>query len=428
MTEIARATAEECPQLADIQFDAFYPSVIHQAIFGNVRKEDHSAHLAKTFAKCVDDEGAEVFKAFVKDEQGNEKIVGMAFWDLPKDKKKEEEKKAKAEEEKKNEKGKTEEEKKAEKEKRFPKGTNVDLAASFFGQLDPKTDEPFIRLHLLAIDPSVQRTGAGAKLVQWGCREADRLGVASYLEATDVGIGLYKRYGYEMWNEPIVGGENNELILWPMRRPPLEIRTFRRSDFPAMCEIYYEAFEPTTIWKYNFSKVTREASNRCFKKRLENWFDEIDNDGNTCTDNKEVMLAVRGKEVLGFAVWDKLPEKSERKQKKAPYILPEGADEERTKELFDAIRAATGEYEKKHWYLGLLAVHPKVQKGGIGRLLCQWGIDRAQKDGSDVLLGSTEFGKALYESLGFKELGKPVAAPQDSSVINWTMVLRHDNE
>lgn len=116
-----------------------------------------------------------------------------------------------------------------------------------------------------------------------------------------------------------------------------------------MCEIYYEAFEPTTIWKYNFSKVTREASNRCFKKRLENWFDEIDNDGNTCTDKKEVMVAVRGKEVLGFAVWDKLPEKSERKEKKAPYILPEGADEERTKGLFDAIRAATGEYEKKHW-------------------------------------------------------------------------------
>lgn len=421
MASIARATAEDCQRLADIQYDAFFPSKIHQTIFGNVTKDDHSAHLAKSFAKSVQDDNAEVFKAFVKDEQGNENLVGMAFWNRPKDPNKASDDKTKVDQDADREK--TEEEKRAEKAKRFPKGTNVDLAASFFGSLEPKTDEPYLHLHLLAIDPTVQRTGAGAKLLQWGCRESDRLGVACYLEATDVGIGLYKKYGYEMWNEPIVGGNDGELILWPMRRPPLELRTFRRSDFPAMCEIYYEAFEPTSIWKYNFSKVTRDASNRAFKKRLENWFDEIDNDGNTCTDAREVIVAVRGKEVLGFAVWEKLPEASNRKEKKTPWILPDGADEEKTKELLGAIRNATGEYEKKHWYLALLAVHPKTQKGGIGRLLCQWGIDRAQQEGADVLLGSTEFGKSLYESLGFKPYKEPVAAPQDPSVINWTMLL-----
>lgn len=46
--------------------------------------------------------------------------------------------------------------------------------------------------------------------------------------------------------------------------------------------------------------------------------------------------------------------------------------------------------DEKYTDLALLAVHPKAQKGGVGRLLCQWGIDQAKKDEADVLLGSTE--------------------------------------
>lgn len=185
-----------------------------------------------------------------------------------------------------------------------------------------------------------------------------------------------------------------------------------------MCEIYYEAFKPSTIWAYNFSRVTREAAARSFKRRLENWFDEIDNDGNTCNERKEVIVAVRGDKVLGFTVWEKVPDKSERKEdegKKGEMILPEGADVERAQEFLGMIGDSAKKHEKKHWCklsrslccrhiggriltspsslvadLSLLAIRPEAQGGGIGRLLTKWGIERAQKEGADIVLSSTE--------------------------------------
>ncbi|GAA6005182.1 hypothetical protein JCM11491_002607 [Sporobolomyces phaffii] len=378
MAEIARAKPEDCLALADIQFDAFEPSLIHQRVFGRVSKENHSKHLGNRFEKLLAEDGCEVFKAFVPDGQGNDKLVGVAFWDLPKDE-------ATKAEEKRKEDAKTDEEKREDKVKRYPEGTDVDLAQDFFGRLDPKTDEPFYHLHVLAIDPVVQRTGAGGKLLRWGCKEADERGVAAYLEATEEGIGLYRKHGFEFWKDPIVGGENGELSLQPMRRPPLELRTFRRSDYPAMCEIYFEGFRPTTIWQYNYSKVSRESSDRYFKRRLENYFDEIDNDGITCTDKKEVIVAVRGNQVLGFAVWEKTPDKSEhKKDSSTPWSFPEGGDADRAKEFLTMIKDAADQHEKKHW-----------------------------------------FGKSMYESLGFEEYGSPVVAPQDPAVVNWPMKLEH---
>jgi len=138
MATIAPATAEDCLQLAEIQFDAFEPSIIHQRIFGNVSKENHSKHLAERFKKAIEKQGSEVFKAVIKNEEGKEKIVGLAFWDRPKVK-------GQKDEEEKEDEGKTEEEKRAAMENRFPEGTDYDLAISYFGRLDPKVDEPFYR-------------------------------------------------------------------------------------------------------------------------------------------------------------------------------------------------------------------------------------------------------------------------------------------
>jgi len=135
-----------------------------------------------------------------------------------------------------------------------------------------------------------------------------------------------------------------------MRRPPVELRTFRRSDFPALCQIYHEAFEPTSIWKYNFSNVTRQASDKCFKRRLEDWFDEVDGDGKTSEEKMEVIVAVRGEKVLGFSVWEKSPIKSERKEKEpSSQPFPEGSNVERAKVFLGMIKDAAATNENKHW-------------------------------------------------------------------------------
>ncbi|KAF2877787.1 hypothetical protein BDV95DRAFT_480223 [Massariosphaeria phaeospora] len=42
-----------------------------------------------------------------------------------------------------------------------------------------------------------QRRGAGGRLVEWGVRRADEAGVQCWVEASPMGEGLYKRWGFE---------------------------------------------------------------------------------------------------------------------------------------------------------------------------------------------------------------------------------------
>lgn len=75
------------------------------------------------------------------------------------------------------------------------------------------------------MDSAHQRRGAGALLLKWGCDEADRLGIDSYLEATTKGRPLYEKYGYVktgMFSEDFTrfGGPKDSNICL-MARPPV---------------------------------------------------------------------------------------------------------------------------------------------------------------------------------------------------------------
>ena len=49
----------------------------------------------------------------------------------------------------------------------------------------------------------------------------------------------------------------------------------------------------------------------------------------------------------------------------------------------------------------MLAVLEKDQGKGAGKMLIQWGQQRAATDGVRAYLDSTEHGKPVYEKLGF---------------------------
>jgi GNAT superfamily N-acetyltransferase len=46
--------------------------------------------------------------------------------------------------------------------------------------------------------PKHRRRGAGQLLMEWGIRKADKLGLASYIEATDIGLTLYEAHGFKV--------------------------------------------------------------------------------------------------------------------------------------------------------------------------------------------------------------------------------------
>jgi GNAT superfamily N-acetyltransferase len=79
--------------------------------------------------------------------------------------------------------------------------------------------EPHWYLELLAVDPSVQRSGIGTLLQEPVLEEADRDGLPCYLETQDPdNLPYYRRFAYDVEHElrPIPA----RLPLWTMRREP----------------------------------------------------------------------------------------------------------------------------------------------------------------------------------------------------------------
>lgn len=137
--------------------------------------------------------------------RGTGEVVGMAVWALPSARS---ESIAEADGGRAGENGEAGDEQEEKKEKHsWPEGTDVKRANEFFSQMETaKVEEvhlgtlPFLPstfspvspglppragLHLIVVDPSKQRLGAGAALFECGSRWAEERGLPIYLEATD---------------------------------------------------------------------------------------------------------------------------------------------------------------------------------------------------------------------------------------------------
>lgn len=103
---------------------------------------------------------------------------------------------------------------------KWPPGAHPELVAEWFSRMDLQLDqiERHWYVEYLAVDPRAQRQGVGKALIAKGLELADAGGLATYLKASAAGRGLYERFGFGGFGEPIVGGQEGEFVLCPMRR------------------------------------------------------------------------------------------------------------------------------------------------------------------------------------------------------------------
>lgn len=57
---------------------------------------------------------------------------------------------------------------------------------------------------------------------------------------------------------------------------------------------------------------------------------------------------------------------------------------------------------RPHWYLEMIVTRSKYQGLGAGRMLMEWGVERADEEGAECYLDATPQGKQLYERFDFK--------------------------
>jgi GNAT superfamily N-acetyltransferase len=85
-------------------------------------------------------------------------------------------------------------------------------------------NQPFIYMGILTVMPDVQRRGIGSVLLREGLKEVDRRGLPAFIEASPMGLGLYKKFGWEEMLKTTVnlkdfGGDDVDCVTVGLVRP-----------------------------------------------------------------------------------------------------------------------------------------------------------------------------------------------------------------
>ena len=84
------------------------------------------------------------------------------------------------------------------------------------------TEGPHLRLEFFGVEPTLQGSGIGTALIEYGHRRADELGLACYLETfTEPNVRYYERRGYKVVGEYTVG---DGVPVYGMIRPAVSAR------------------------------------------------------------------------------------------------------------------------------------------------------------------------------------------------------------
>ena len=113
----------------------------------------------------------------------------------------------------------------------WPPGPNLALVDHIMEALYRPRDshmrgKSYFFMHILAVLPEYQRKGIGRKMLEWGLKQADELGVECWIDASPAGLGLYKQCGWKEVNsftidlEPYGGKPGEKEVNVQLIRPP----------------------------------------------------------------------------------------------------------------------------------------------------------------------------------------------------------------
>ncbi|KAI1067930.1 hypothetical protein LB506_013014 [Fusarium annulatum] len=117
---------------------------------------------------------------------------------------------------------------------------------------------------------------------------------------------------------------------------------------------------------------------------------------------------VHDDQVVGFSLWD-APPATGGDSGPSKEILCTALDKEAYNEMKktvnqDAVDTFGEQGIAGVWHLDYIGVSPGNQRRGIGKMLLQWGLDRAAEEGKDCYLVATEAGRPLYVAAGFEDI------------------------
>jgi len=176
------------------------------------------------------------------------------------------------------------------------------------------------------------------------------------------------------------------------------------SEFPAVIQAEWEAFEtpychllPLFFPTHGMKPDARTEAMKAGCERQTHWFK-----GDPTSRWVKVIDTETGR-VAGGALWHVFTEN--------PYAKPDdeeiswwakGEDREMATLLFSQFLTPRMTYmAKPHVFLDILFTHPDYRRRGVGRLLMDYGVQKADELNLEAYIDSTDIGKLLYEKYGF---------------------------
>ncbi|KAF4224727.1 hypothetical protein CNMCM8980_005498 [Aspergillus fumigatiaffinis] len=219
----------------------------------------------------------------------------------------------------------------------------------------------------------------------------------------------------------------------------LSIRQARETDLEAIANTAAAAFNPTTdaisrrLFPPDLQPTDMPPGEACRQWRAARKSASFHSDGTALM--VAVDDALQG-QIVGFALWD-VPVPSPRCAPHQPQEpepepaahahagLDQSALAEMRRILAEDARAHFGDEMKRNVWrsvdLDYIAVDPRHRRRGIGKLLLQWGVQRAAAEQRDCYLVATPAGRPLYEAAGFTELATLLIF----GVPHWSMIKRY---
>ncbi|KAJ4328318.1 hypothetical protein N0V84_001189 [Fusarium piperis] len=178
-------------------------------------------------------------------------------------------------------------------------------------------------------------------------------------------------------------------------------------DIPELYEIYFKAFENDDMGRRMVEILFPQGITPEFKKAhaagtLAYWHTSNTQFTFKCIDTETG-------EILGMGLADLVLNPPEKRENPGVQWL-EGKERERAEKILDPLWEARDELVggQNHIYVHVIAVDPKHQGRKAGALLCQYGIEQAERFQIPMYFESSPTTLGLYKKVGFKELEKQV--------------------
>ncbi|KAL8278880.1 hypothetical protein RQP46_008751 [Phenoliferia psychrophenolica] len=178
------------------------------------------------------------------------------------------------------------------------------------------------------------------------------------------------------------------------------------SDVPAIVALHYRAVAQDPLYLALFGKANQDQLASKMQERTEQVF--------APGDNRQLLKAVRGGELVGFAQFARPKELfaakadaegSSGKRKEHKPSWADGVNIELAVDFFDRMGKRHEAATEPHCYLQMLAVDPAARGIGCGRLLVSRVVEEAEQSGFPVFLDSSNMAESMYRKLGFVEDG-----------------------